>query len=218
MIKKDILFDLDDTIVKLNGSKEISVNLTLNFFISKNNLLNFSKDYIRNARLRYDERDIFKLIKLILIEFNIDVSLEKIKDKFLSTYKDVALKNEKLMIDEKVLKKLNEKYNLTIITNRPRIFFDIIWKDRLKPYFQNVVCFDDYENIPRKPNFLVITNAIEKLNLNAEFYVGNEEHDILASNGANLKCILISNDNKKEYSVKPTYILGNINEIEKIFL
>lgn len=209
-MKKDLLFDLDDTLVALNNSKNLTIIEVLKFYINKN----FSNEAIEDFKITFKEKNIFNLIKLILYCYKIEKDIDSITNVFLEFYTKIGLDNEKLLIDILLLKKLKEKYDLNIITNRPRKFYNIIWRDRLKEHFKNVVCFDDFPNIPKKPNSLVITNSIKKLNLSAEFYIGNEENDLIASKKANLKCILIT----KNKDLNANFILENINKIENIFL
>ncbi|HSQ97132.1 MAG TPA: HAD hydrolase-like protein [Rickettsiales bacterium] len=209
-MKKDLLFDLDDTLVSLNESKDLAIIETLNFYLDKI----FSIKDINAYKSFFKEKNIFILIELILKEFKTITSIDFIKDNFLKFYVKIGFEREKMLINTSLLKDLKTKYDLNIITNRPRIFFDIIWKDRLNKYFKNVVCVDDFVNIPKKPNSLIITNAIEKLKLNAEFYIGNEENDLIASKNAGLKCVLI-NSNK---NLNADFILNDINEISNLFL
>ena len=214
---KDLLFDLDDTIVSLNNSRE---KVVLDIF---KNYLNKDFDILSVRQLIKEnkQKDYVDTINVILKKFGCIVDAEKLVNEFSLNYLTIAKDTEELIVDDSTLNYLKSKYNLYIVTDRPRLFYDGIWKDKLSIYFNDAICHDDFKDIQRKPSPDIINKTIERFNLDTEYYVGNDIKDILAAHSANLKSIFVKHTNKNSEEIekyKPEIILDNINDLINVIL
>jgi phosphoglycolate phosphatase-like HAD superfamily hydrolase len=106
-----------------------------------------------------------------------------------------------------------------IITGRPREFYDPVWGQRLEGYFKGVVCHGDFENTPRNPEPDIILKAIEKFGLDPEYYIGNEENDILAAHGAGLKSIIVAPlDGDRDRFLASDVIIKSIDDLKDLLI
>lgn len=209
---KDLIFDLDDTLINTYNSKEIVVLKMLKNYSGKNlNILEIKKLIKENK-----QNDYIDTINIILNTFGINIDINDLVNNFDNIYLNEVKNVEKLIIDYKTLDYLKSKYNLYIATGRPRKFYDGIWKNELSKHFKGVICHGDFNDVKRKPYPDIINKIIEKYNLNAEYYVGNSINDIIASHQAGLKSIFVKHtfDNMKIISeYKPEVILENVNDL-----
>lgn len=211
-MKRDLLFDLDDTIVNTNNSRKVVIEKILQNYSHRH----FTVDEVSSLLKENVQNDCYDTTQYILKKYNVEVDVKDIIKDFAKIYTEIAETQEHLMISLDVIKKLQEKYNLYIITGRPRELYDIYWNDKLSKYFKAAVCFGDFPDIPRKPAPEVILKTIEKYKLNAEYYIGNSTKDIMAANNAGLKAIFITSTNKDIEEIKkynPYKILADINDI-----
>jgi phosphoglycolate phosphatase-like HAD superfamily hydrolase len=164
------------------------------------------------------QNDYFNTLKLVLGEDDKEFDINELTNRFTNMYIRIAKNNEKLLIKDSVLEYLKNKYNLYIITGRPRKFYDPIWKNRLDRHFKGVICHGDYEGMPRKPEPDIIIKTIETLRLNAEYYIGNEINDIIATKKAGLKsiCIMSSENRIKLLSYNCDIVIDDVNDLPNI--
>lgn len=110
-----------------------------------------------------------------------------------------------------ILKKLNKKYTLALITNRSKPTTQLLLRrHNLKKYFAVII---DREDVTRhKPHPEGINKALKKLRLKPSdtIFVGDMPEDILAAHNAKLKSILIS---KKRNRFATDF---KLNELKKI--
>lgn len=211
-MKKDLLFDLDDTLVSLNSSREVVVLKIFSKYFGKNfNILEIKELIKQNRR-----EDYIGTINEVLKHYGLNININVLTNDFVNEYLLIAKNTEKLIINEDILVYLKNKYNLYIVTGRPKKFYNGVWDKKFKQYFSGVVCQDDFKDIQRKPAPDIIIKTIKKYNLNVIYYVGNDIKDIMASHNANIKSIFVKHTNKNLKEVekyKPEIILENINDI-----
>ena len=82
------------------------------------------------------------------------------------------------------------------------------------------MCQGDFKNITRKPEPDIILKTIEKYNLDADYYIGNDRKDIIATKKANLKSICVMHTEKDKnllIDIGCDIVIDNINDLVNIF-
>lgn len=212
---KTLLFDLDDTLIDINITRELVVQKIFEDFLN----IHMNINNIKQELKKYKKEDYIDTIKTVLEVNNLKINLYDLIKKFTYYYLSIAKDTEKLIITQETLNYLKNKYDLCIITGRPRQFYDLIWKDKFTKYFKYVVCQGDFENTPRKPEPDIILKTIEKYNLDAEYYIGNSIKDIIATKKANLKSICVMHTEKDKKLLIDNgcdIVINNINDLKDI--
>lgn len=135
--------------------------------------------------------------------------------------KSLKIKSQLLPAAKKVLEYLRKKkYKLSVASNRPREFSDIVLRQlKIKKYFDYILCADQIKRPKPYPD--MIYKIMEKFSvLNQEtLYVGDMTVDIEAGLRArvNTVAVLTGSSTKKEIiKTKPDLIFKNISGLLKI--
>lgn len=212
---KTLLFDLDDTLVDINITRELIVQKIFKDLLN----VDMAPGDIKQELRKYKKEDYLETIKSVLDANNVNIKLNELINKFTEYYSIIAQNTEKLIITKETLNYLKIKYNLCIITGRPRQFYDLIWKDRFKEYFKYVVCQGDFKDTPRKPEPDIILKTIKKYNLDTDYYIGNTIKDIIATKKANLKSICVMHTEKDKSLLINSgcdIVINSINDLKNI--
>lgn len=123
-----------------------------------------------------------------------------------------------------VLRGLNKKYTIAIVTNRRRRHAHailILENFKIRRYFRVVICKEDTKNPKPAPDPLLKALKILHVKPSEAVYVGDGEVDAVASKNAKVKSIIFSKGRVKgaDYSIKTLRELPraieNINKIAK---
>ena len=183
---KNIIFDLDGTILDTLSSITDAVNETLKIF--KKNYF-YSCDEIKKFIGHGNKFLIKKAFKIVDDNFD----LTKIMQVYSLLQLNISLKKTKIfpgLYD--VLKKIKKKYKIYIATNKQ---YDTTLKI-IKNFF-NIDFFNDIiaqtEKTLKKPDPDIINQIIERNNLkkNECLYVGDSEIDLLTAKNANIDFCLV---------------------------
>lgn len=110
-------------------------------------------------------------------------------DEFVEIYKNNCYKNASLFPGfQDILIDLKKRgFNIGIVTNKPRIFTDLILNYlRIDSMFDAVLCPDD--GFKPKPDNQMFIEVFDKLQVDPSqvIYVGDGERDIIAANASNI--------------------------------
>ena len=115
-------------------------------------------------------------------------------DQFVEIYKNNCYLNASLFPGfNEILKDLKKGFNVGIVTNKPRIFTDLILDHLgIDSMFDIVLCPDD--GFKPKPDNQMFLEVFDKLNVDHSqvIYVGDGERDIIAANASNIISIFAS--------------------------
>lgn len=124
------------------------------------------------------------------------------------------IKNETLLLDLKILKKIAEKYKVGVATGRPK--FEALFALRnlkISPQIIKEIYVVGKEDAKReKPFPEPLLRAAELLGCKQPIYVGDSINDILAAQAAAMPCIFVGQSKQADFEVKKT------DEIERILL
>jgi phosphoglycolate phosphatase-like HAD superfamily hydrolase len=88
-----------------------------------------------------------------------------------------------MLTDERILA-LGKRFRLFVVTGRYRREYEAIWGARLDPFFEEVLCVDDYPELPGKPAPDQLRYLAKKYGLERFIYVGNSVDDMRAARDA----------------------------------
>lgn len=181
---RNIIFDLDGTLLNTLTDLYLSVNFALNKFSyptkTKEEIRTFVGNGIRQLVIRSVPHG----------EDNPD--FERIFETFKTYYKDNSMNNTLPYagIEELLNELKNRNINLAIVSNKA----DFAVSDLNEKFFNDyiTVALGEVSDLPRKPQPHLIFKAMEKINAteNDTVYIGDSEVDILTAENANLPCIL----------------------------
>ena len=191
MKNKAVIFDLDGTLWDAIGSIKEGWNLAMKSALSQ---LSFSYERIKSFMGLTPEETISILSKEVpfkeakkLFYLAMDSELKYLKDNPGTLYPD----------EEKVLKKLSEKYTLFVVSNAVNGYIDnYINYFHFDKYFSDFLCAGD-TNLDKCENIKLI---MKKHNIDKAIYVGDTQKDMIESNKAGV------------YFVHAKYGFGKIKE------
>lgn len=218
---KNIFFDLDDTIIKHEKRDILAYKEALK------NCGYDEKDYLKvytqidayekkftEKKNGFDRKDLIDFINKTLnknYSYKLMNELIRTVGKYWIGY---------ILLEEEIVKKLSEKYNLYIYTN----FFLESQQKRIEligysKYFKKIFASDIYGGKPFKSSFIKI---LEELNVKTEecIMIGDTKGtDILAANNIGMKSILFDYDgkrDKKEIKAENYIVIKDMKELLEI--
>jgi len=177
-----ILFDMDGVLVDVSKSYRVAIKQTAEYFL-KNKKISYNEiqKYKEKGGLNND----WDCTQAILQDNGVNKSRDEIQQKFDEIYVGGVIDNETLIVDLKLLDQISKKYNLAIITGRPRRDAEYtIKKFGLDKYFKTVLTLDEFSDKSDGINF-----CIEKFNSKKAIYIGDTVDDIKAANDSNIDSI-----------------------------
>lgn len=150
--KITIVFDMDGVLVDVTNSYYDAIKYTYNYFTGKN----ITNEEIINIKKQGGLNNDWDLTSYLIERSGFKFSYEQIVEVFQSQYWNDgsgSINKESLLIDERILKDLSEKYNLAIFTGRPRQ--EAVYtlnKFNIKHYFDKIVTMDDLPKDKQKPH------------------------------------------------------------------
>lgn len=209
-----LIFDLDDTLISTNNSIGIALAATLSHYTNEK----YDLQWLKNERGKELSRDDMVFAQNFLKIKDIEASYEEITKVFEEKYQILGAKEEKMIVDLKILEELKQDHDLYILTDRPRKFYDSIWKDKLSPYFKDVVCYGDYPNLTkeeiRKPNPTILYKMMETYNIKNPVYIGNGLKDMELANNAGITAIGITTTSEQNLtSAGAECVLNSVNKL-----
>ncbi len=180
---KNIIFDLDGTLLNTLTDLYLSVNFALNKFGYPPRTKEEIRTFVGNG--------IRKLVIKSVPNGEENPDFEDIFYAFKSYYKDNSMNNT--LPYDGILYLLNElkkqNINLAIVSNKA----DFAVKDLNERFFKDYisVALGEIPDLPRKPKPQLIFKAMEMLGaaVNDTLYIGDSEVDILTAKNSNLPCI-----------------------------
>ncbi|HLC62672.1 MAG TPA: histidinol-phosphate transaminase [Candidatus Nanoarchaeia archaeon] len=174
-----LIFDIDGVLVDVSKSYRFAVRKTAEYFTKSD--INFEEiqEYKNKGGLNND----WDLTEAIIENKGFKINKKIIIKKFQYYYSKLK-NNEKWLLDKKILKILSQRYNLAILTGRPRkeaIY--ALKKNKVVKYFKIVIAM---ENISRqKPNPEGLLKILDKFPSSGAYYFGDTVDDMKTAVSAN---------------------------------
>ncbi len=215
--KQLLIFDIDGVLVDVTGSYRQAIKQTAEFFTKKEVSLAEIQEYKNKGGFIND----WNLTEAIIKGRGFNIDKEKIIEKFQQYYSELK-KNEKWILDKKILEELQKKYNLAVFTGRPRNeAIDVLQRFNVIGCFNEIVAMEDVKN--EKPNPEGLLKITNKLNAKNAHYFGDTIDDAKAAVKANIIPIGVlpptdKSDKLKDILLKngAKSVLNNINEIRSV--
>ena len=173
---------MDGVLVDVSKSYRVAIKQTAEYFL-KNKKISYNEiqKYKEKGGLNND----WDCTQAILQDNGVNKSRDEIQQKFDEICVGGVIDNETLIVDLKLLDQISKKYNLAIITGRPRRDAEYtIKKFGLDKYFKTVLTLDEFSDKSDGINF-----CIEKFNSKKAIYIGDTVDDIKAANDSNIDSI-----------------------------
>lgn len=219
---KAVIFDIDGVLIDVNQSYRLAIKKTAEFFLGK--MLSMEDvEAVKNRGINDDYDAAELLIQENGGDFRKSVIIKKFQEYYLGRNFDGLVKNEKCLVNEKILKKL-KRYKLAVFTGRPKE--DAVYglkRFNIRKYFNDVVVKEDVKE--GKPNPEGLLRLIRKLGVKSDetVYVGDNLSDLRAAKNAGVNFVGIVPPNVNQSYLKTLLksegaeiILNNVNEILKV--
>ncbi len=186
---KAVLFDMDGVLVDVSQSYRKAIQQTVQFFADTE----ATTAEIQHFKEQGGYNNDWDLTEAILQKRGKTVPKQAIIDRFQQVYlggKGVAglIDNEQWLLPKNQLFELHKKYQLGIVTGRPRQETTyVLHKFAVEELFDVVVVMEDYPPEKSKPDPYPIQLALEKLGTQDAVYVGDSVDDIVAAKRAGLR-------------------------------
>ena len=191
--KVGLLFDLDDTLVDTSESFD-QVVCTLVEELSGKPL---QREDLQSLRAEGGFNDDWDATKELLARRGVEKEVEEIAAQALPLYLKLAPETEELMVSLRLLETMKKRHRLFIVTGRVRAEFEPVWKDRLGPYFTEIVCKDD-RPLPPKPAPDQLRDVMQRHQIETAFYLGNSVDDMRAARAAGMTAIGVCTNQSAE--------------------
>lgn len=219
-----ILFDMDGVLVDVSRSYRITVQKTVELFAKQRIGLHEIQSYKNWGSLNND----WDLTECILKEKGITIEKEKIISVFQEIYLgnnfNGLIQNENWLLDLDVLKKIEEKYAIGIVTGRPRKEASYaLRRFKVESFFPVLITMDDIPNGKHKSHPFGIELAMGKLPGLKTYYFGDTIDDMIAAREANAIPIGVINPAGSKNTLKKLLedhgavcVLDDINKILEV--
>lgn len=221
---KAVLFDMDGVLVDVS----LSYRLTIKKVVERLGSYEISFSQIQEYKNKGGFNNDWDLTRAILWDRGKRVSREEVVEIFQEIYLgknfDGLIRNEKWLLDSKYLEKLKRKYPLGMVTGRPQREVSYVLKRFDKQnYFSAVVTMEDFPPHKSKPHPWGIRKALEILDSESCWYLGDTRDDMEAAWRAGVVPIGVVScgpESEELEGVLRRYgaarILKNINNIEEV--
>ncbi|GMQ81116.1 MAG: HAD hydrolase-like protein [Rhodothermia bacterium] len=216
-----IVFDMDGVLADVRGSYRVCVIRTADVFGCR-----LTNQMISKAKARGNANNDWEFTRDLMAAEGILVELEKVTDVFQNFYlghdNDPGLRlKEQLLIKPDFLSELADRYQLAIVTGRPRD--EATWflrRFQIDHFFKCLIGLDDAR---AKPDPDGIQKAIQELGAAVAWMIGDTPDDLIAARSANAVPLGIAPPGEEAMRLSllnagACIVLTDVNELESILL
>ena len=175
-----LIFDIDGVLVDVSTSYRIAIKLTAEYFTNVKITLEEIQSYKNKSRYNND----WDLTEAVIQSRGKNIEKQKIIEKFQENYNKLII-NEKWLLNKRILNLLSKRYNLAILTGRPKKEATyILRKNRVKDYFSTIIAMEDVSK--QKPNPDGILKILSTYSNSSAYYFGDSIDDMKAAFLANI--------------------------------
>jgi HAD superfamily phosphatase len=219
-----VLFDMDGVLVDVSASYRLAIKKTAEYFLKESVSVQEIQRYKEQGGYNND----WDLTEMILLSHGINVSRKNMVKVFQHFYRgknfNGFIRNERWLLDRKVLHTLSKDFKLGIVTGRPKREAEYALKKfEVKDCFEIVIAMEDVRG-KSKPDPHGIHLALKILNAKRALYVGDTIDDILSAASAGVTPVGIipsqaANRRRIEGVFRKSgakHILENVNKILEV--
>ncbi len=178
-----LIFDMDGVLIDESRSYRPCIVKTAEYFLGSK----INPECVEALKQKGGYNNDYDCTEAILLEYGLEVKREEIVERFDSYYQDFKL-SEKWLLDEQLLLKLKENFQLGIFTGRPkRDALDALKRFGKESIFEVVITDDDVKQKKPDPEGLLL--AIQNLKANKAIYFGDSKDDREAARRASVEFI-----------------------------
>lgn len=209
-----LIFDIDGVLVDVSKSYRVAIKQTAEYFTKGKISLEEIQEYKSRGGLNND----WDLTEAVIKSRGKNIEKQKIIEKFQQNYTKLA-NNEKWLLDKNILKILSKRYNLAVLTGRPRkeAFF-VLKKNGVIDYFKTVIAMEDAPK--QKPEPVGIKKVLNQYSNPNAYYFGDSIDDMKAAFLANINPVGVLPPQDKSTKLKNLLnkngakrVLNSINKI-----
>ena len=212
-----LIFDIDGVLADVSKSYRAAIKKTSEYFTKENVSFEEIQKYKNERRFNND----WDLTEAIIKGKGRNIEKQEIVGKFQSYYSKL-INNERWILDKRILKLLSKRYNLAILTGRPKKEADnVLTKNKVKKYFAAIVAMED--TIKQKPAPDGILKILKQFTDQDAYYFGDTIDDMEAAISAKVKPIGILPPQDKSVLLRNLLIkygaksvIPNINQIMEV--
>lgn len=177
-----VIFDMDGVLVDENPSYREAIRLTCQSFGQQ-----VTAEEIANQKLCGDANNDWIFTQRLLQSLGCDVDFDTVKQRFEQIYQGDETTpgvwdREIRLVDRDWLAELATRYPLGIVTGRPRNDAErFLRNENLEQFFSAIVCMEDG---PRKPDPANVYSAMQQMNVERIWMIGDTPDDIGAARSA----------------------------------
>ncbi|MFO7711409.1 MAG: histidinol-phosphate transaminase [Candidatus Woesearchaeota archaeon] len=175
-----ILFDMDGVLADVSNSYRVAIKETAEFYLKKP----VEPSQIQALKEEGGFNNDWKLTQELIRRNGKKVSFEQVKDRFQNLYKNRLIRNERLVLEKTRLEGLRDRYELGIVTGRPKDEAEFFLRNQGIDKLFNVVITADDVGDRGKPDPLGIETALELMRKKNAFYFGDAVDDMIAARKA----------------------------------
>jgi len=212
-----LIFDIDGVLADVSKSYRAAIKKTSEYFTKENVSFEEIQKYKNERRFNND----WDLTEAIIKGKGRNIEKQEIVGKFQSYYSKL-INNERWILDKRILKLLSKRYNLAILTGRPKKEADnVLTKNKVKKYFAAIVAMED--TTKQKPAPDGILKILKQFTDQDAYYFGDTIDDMEAAISAKAKPIGVLPPQDKsallrnlliKYGAKS--VIPNINQIMEV--
>jgi phosphoglycolate phosphatase-like HAD superfamily hydrolase len=213
--RRALIFDLDDTLVDTTYSYD-KVVADLVLLRSGSSI---RPGELEAIRLEGGFNDDWDTARELIRRRGVDVPRQEIERQGKELYLALGRESESLLFDRHLMVRLGRRFRLFVYTGRPRDEYEPVWGSELGELFEDVVCLDDYPDLPAKPSAEPLKALMGAHGVSEGYYVGNSIDDISAGNDAGLFTIGVATtlDRETLKNAGARLVVDRVSGIEREF-
>ena len=215
-IRSLLIFDIDGVLVDDSRSYRVAIKQTGEFFANSEVTLQEIQSYKELGRYNND----WNLTEAIIKSRGKNIEKQKIIRKFQDFYKN-TMNNEKWLLNKSALKELSRKYNLAILTGRPKKeAYYVLRENNVMEFFETIVSMEDVSR--QKPDPEGILKIQKQFQASDAYYFGDTIDDMKTAAFAGITPIGILPPQNKSLKLKKLllengakFVLNDVNKISE---
>ncbi|MFH1642083.1 MAG: TIGR01548 family HAD-type hydrolase [Nanoarchaeota archaeon] len=212
---KAVIFDMDGVLVDVSSSYRRTIIETVEFFINQK----ITDNDIQKLKDKGGYNNDWDLTKALIGK---GIPKSDIQSKFQEIYLgskfDGLIRNDRWLMEPKLLKQLRDKFRLGIVTGRPRPEAEYALRcSKTTGFFDVLITMDDYPE--QKPDPVLLERALKKLNCTEGYYIGDTIDDMqMAVNAGMIGIGITSAQYLKTLFITngAGFVIDNVNQITEV--